>query len=116
MRFSRIPVPVLLATLIGAASVAPVVHVAQGALRGVAERRIEVFRGIPYARPPVGALRWRAPQAAPRWSGVRDAATFGHACLQPPGWKNGVTMSEDCLYLNVWRPSALRDSGRTWIA
>jgi para-nitrobenzyl esterase len=57
--------------------------------------------GIPYAQPPLGALRWRAPQPLPPWSGILDATRYGHRCAQG---ENGPS-SEDCLYLNVWRPS-----------
>jgi para-nitrobenzyl esterase len=79
-----------------------------GKIRGVTETSgspVRVFRGIPYARPPVGDLRWRPPQGAPAWEGVRDCSTFGPSCIQP-GQRiiPGVTgkQSEDCLYLNVW--------------
>jgi len=65
-----------------------------------------VFRGIPYAAPPVGALRWRPPRPAPRWNGVRSARELGHNCMQgqPYGDINpfAAGVSEDCLYLNVW--------------
>jgi len=60
-----------------------------------------VWLGIPYAAPPVGELRFKAPQPAPAWTAPREAFNYGHMCLQVPA-KDG--MSEDCLYLNVWRP------------
>src|SRR5262245_15135590 len=60
----------------------PVVHAPSGALRGKAEGSLHVFRGIPYARPPVGALRWRPPLPLARWAGTRDATEFGPACYQ----------------------------------
>ena len=73
------------------------------------------FKGIPYAAPPVGDLRWRAPQPAKPWEGVRAATTFSANCMQrsagggtfPPygGDRAATTMSEDCLYLNVWTPA-----------
>jgi para-nitrobenzyl esterase len=66
----------------------------------VAASGIISFRGIPYARPPVGALRWRPPQPAKHWRGVRDATKFGPECMQT----DDVPKSEDCLTLNVWRP------------
>jgi para-nitrobenzyl esterase len=81
----------------------PTVTVATGKLRG--SRTPDggaVFKGIPFAQPPVGRLRWRAPLAAKRWSGVRDATAFGPPCVQ--GGALGVHSSEDCLYLNVWTP------------
>lgn len=68
-----------------------------------------VFKGIPYAAPPVGPLRWKAPQPAASWKGVRDARSFGAACPQgaehKEPWAQVGAMSEDCLFLNVWRPA-----------
>ncbi len=65
-----------------------------------------VFKGIPYAAPPVAELRWKPPQPVKPWSGVRQATEFGDACPQPyfPGWKQPKT-SEDCLRLNIWTPA-----------
>ncbi|HVY66211.1 MAG TPA: carboxylesterase family protein [Gammaproteobacteria bacterium] len=71
---------------------------------------IRVFRGIPFAAPPVGALRWQPPQPVPKWRGVRDAGKFGNVCLQPAGqgrlniafMEGSPPAAEDCLYLNVW--------------
>lgn len=83
-----------------------------GRVRGVVENDVVVFRGLPYAAPPVGDLRWREPAPAAHWSGIRDASRFGNACLQPPPYPNarplGAEQSEDCLYLNVWRPRAAK--------
>jgi para-nitrobenzyl esterase len=80
-----------------------------GQIAGTAAPDLLVFRGIPYAAPPVGALRWKAPQAPLRWSGVRAAAAFGAACPQgsehKEAWAQVGAMSEDCLFLNVWRPA-----------
>ncbi|HVO58516.1 MAG TPA: carboxylesterase/lipase family protein [Dongiaceae bacterium] len=90
----------------------PVVHTVAGEVQGVAlPGGVFVFRGVPFAAPPVGALRWREPQPVAAWQGVRDASRFGNACIQPPGLslRNGGdpgTLSEDCLYLNVWTPRA----------
>ena len=67
-----------------------------------------VFKGIPFARPPVGALRWREPQPVAPWAGVRPATAYGAACAQANvGWNSTAASgsSEDCLYLNVWTPS-----------
>jgi len=74
-----------------------------GLVRGQAETETAtcVWRGVPYAAPPVGMLRWKAPQPTPPWSGVRDTTQFGHICMQ----RGGEGMSEDCLYLNIWRPA-----------
>ncbi len=71
---------------------------------------VRTFKGIPFARPPVGDLRWREPQPAQNWSGVRKAGEFGPRCMQRTGpgadyWFRGNGMSEDCLYLNVWTPA-----------
>jgi para-nitrobenzyl esterase len=87
----------------------PVVRLDTGAVRGVREGGVESFRGIPYAAPPVGALRWRPPQPAARWQGVRDAEAYGHDCIQArtPDVNEGTKPSEDCLYLNVWRPAGV---------
>jgi len=71
---------------------------------------VRSFKGIPFAQPPVGDLRWREPQPAKNWSGVRNADRFGPGCMQrlSPNadyWFRGDGMSEDCLYLNVWTPA-----------
>src|SRR5688572_18972708 len=67
---------------------------------------VRVFKGVPFAAPPVGPLRWRPPQPVQSWSGVREASSFGPRCMQGQGTARDV--SEDCLYLNVWTaaPSA----------
>ena len=72
-----------------------------GALAG-SNSDISAYKGIPYAAPPTGELRWRAPQPAPNWQGVRDATRFASICPQRPGQE---PQSEDCLYLNVWSPA-----------
>jgi para-nitrobenzyl esterase len=91
---------------------APVVRIADGALSGISAGKIEVFKAIPYAAAPVGPLRWRPPQPAASWTGVRLATAFGPACLQPTGAANlggdPGPVSEDCLTLNVWAPKGAR--------
>ena len=84
----------------------PVVHTAQGAVRGVHAGAVEQFLGIPYAAPPVGDLRWRPPRPAASWSGVRSAEHHGSPCPQAGG-SLGATPSEneDCLVLDVYRPA-----------
>ena len=81
----------------------PVIAVKGGELRGsLAGSGGAVFKGIPFARPPVGALRWREPAPAKPWTGIRDATAFGSPCVQ--GGAQGIGGSGDCLYLNVWTP------------
>ncbi len=99
-------------------------QLAQGAVKGsndAATQGTYSWKGIPFAQPPVGAQRWKAPAPVATWSGTRDATVFGAACLQNgrlygPGANNrydatiGTTLntpvgSEDCLFLNVWRPA-----------
>ena len=94
-----------------AADALPTVQVATGMLSGIhdAKAGLDEFKGIPYAAPPVGALRWKPPQAAAAWSGVHVADRFGPRCMQRPLYGDMVFrsngMSEDCLYLNVWTPA-----------
>lgn len=78
-----------------------VVAVQGGAIGGRLERGQAVFRGVPFAAPPTGDLRWRSPQPVKAWSGVRQATRFGDWCPQGPRGSNG---SEDCLTLNIWAP------------
>jgi para-nitrobenzyl esterase len=83
----------------GAAEESPTVAITGGKIRGSALSSGAVFKGIPFAAPPLGDLRWREPRAVKPWPGVRDATNFGSRCMQ-----NGGGVSEDCLYLNVWTP------------
>lgn len=88
----------------------PIVTAPAGAVEGQIEGRLRVFKGIPYALPPVGAARWRPPSPMLRWEGTREVTEFGPACPQPkPTLSNIYTrapmpMSEDCLTLNIWTP------------
>ena len=85
------------------------VKIDTGRLKGSVAEGVIAFKGIPYAAPPVGELRWRAPQPAKAWSGVRAASAFGGDCMQLPfpgdAAPLGVTPAEDCLYANVWAPA-----------
>ena len=77
-----------------------------GAVSGVAEDGIAIFKGIPFAAPPMGDLRWKAPAPVTPWSGVKKADAFANACMQAPNSQgNTAPVSEDCLYLNVWTPA-----------
>jgi hypothetical protein len=73
-----------------------------GAVRGSIEGGTLAFKGIPYAKPPVGDLRWRAPQPAEPWTGTRDGSRYGAMCPQILG--KSVEGNEDCLFVNIWRP------------
>jgi para-nitrobenzyl esterase len=79
-----------------------------GLVSGVAGEGVRIYRGIPFAAPPVGPLRWRAPQPVAPWAGVRACTAFGSWCPQPSPLLEKVVgaQSEDCLYLNVWTPAA----------
>ena len=82
-----------------------VVATTAGKIRGTASAGLRQFKGIPYAAPPVGPNRWRAPQPTPKWDGVKAATEFGLPCIQPKVFGDidfGERISEDCLYVNVW--------------
>jgi para-nitrobenzyl esterase len=85
------------------------VKIDTGRLKGETSGSVVAFKGIPYAAPPVGELRWRPPQSVKAWSGVREASGFGADCMQKPfpgdAAPLGVTPAEDCLYVNVWVPA-----------
>jgi para-nitrobenzyl esterase len=87
------------------AQVAPepcVVKIPNGTLRGESSNGVRVFRGVPFAEPPIGSLRFRPPVKKASWTGERDAIRFAAAAMQPDD--PAVSKSEDCLYLNVWAP------------
>ena len=96
------------------------IHVSGGLVSGTAAGGVQTYKGIPYATPPVGNLRWRAPQPVAPWSGTRVADHFSPICVQPDplGGHSFFTRlffnpieprSEDCLYLNVWTTAAAGD-------
>lgn len=103
---------IYVAALLPLSSAADRVKIANGVLQANATPKdgVRSFKGIPFAQPPIGDLRWREPQPAKNWSGVRNADEFGPTCMQRTGpgadyWFRGRGMSEDCLYLNVWTPA-----------
>ena len=83
-------------------------------IRGEVEGNLRTFRGIPFAAPPVGDLRWRPPQPLANWEGARDATEFGTPCVQPPlaGFysRGPIEISENCLFLSTARPLAGKDT------
>jgi para-nitrobenzyl esterase len=87
-----------------------ILRTSDGSVRGAIEDGVASWKGIPFAAPPLGPLRWRAPQPATPWTGVRDAIEYQHDCMQLPFGGDaaplGTTPSEDCLYLNIWRPAS----------
>ena len=98
-----------------AAAAGPIARLDAGTVEGAQAGDLMVFKGIPYAASTAGALRWRAPQPVPAWPGVRPATAFGAACPQPhlsdDPWAQVGPQSEDCLFLNVWRPAKVEKGG-----
>jgi para-nitrobenzyl esterase len=92
----------------GGPAAAPVVTIGDGPVQGHAEGAVSAFLGIPYARPPVGPLRWAPPQKPAPWTSTLDAATYGKRCAQVANTtlQTAASTDEDCLYLNVWTPDA----------
>lgn len=92
------------------ATVAPTAAVQEGRLRGSIDQTsgVQIFRGVPFAAPPLGQLRWAEPRQGPSWYGIRDATKFAPRCMQRPIFSDmqfrSPGISEDCLYLNVWLP------------
>lgn len=89
-----------------------VVTIDGGKIEGTVSRKVLLFKGVPFAAPPIGNRRWRAPQPVTPWTGVRKTTTFGHDCMQAIETNAAVTAasspSEDCLVLNVWRPADIK--------
>lgn len=97
-------------SIVVAAQKNPQAKVEQGTLEGIVlPSGIQNYRGVPFAQPPVGDLRWKAPQAPKKWNGIRKADKFGSNAMQKPVFGDmsfrAPSMSEDCLYLNIWTPA-----------
>ena len=118
-RLARLLAPCLMALC--ASGLAEPVRLDSGLVAGLVEdsaaedSTVRVFRGVPYAAPPVGDLRWKPPQPVAPWQGVRQAVAFSDVCPQGPGLAALTgealpTLSEDCLYLNVWTPATGADA------
>lgn len=105
------PLAVGLAFTLGSTAHGQSVATVAGSLQGVTQGDVTSFKGIPFAAPPVGENRWRAPQPMAPWDGVRSAAAFGPDCAQVASAfgasGNPAGTSEDCLYLNIWRPAGV---------
>lgn len=88
------------------------VGIDSGRVRGATSNGVAAWKGIPFAAPPIGPLRWRAPQPAPRWTGLREATAYGNDCMQLPFPSDaaplGTPPAENCLYANVWAPANAR--------
>jgi para-nitrobenzyl esterase len=106
----------LAAPAMAARSSAPLAVIDTGKLAGAVESGVASWKGIPFAAPPVGALRWRAPQPAASWTDVRQATEYGNDCMQLPFPSDaaplGTAPAEDCLYVNVWRPAKAHAKAR----
>ena len=109
-------ISLLAAAVLAVQSPAPTVQSAAGTVRGTSDAGINIFKGIPFAEPPVGPLRWKPPVPKSKWQGVREATEFGPACWQPVSKLNNIyagetfPMSEDCLSLNIWAPAKARNA------
>jgi para-nitrobenzyl esterase len=99
---------VILAPTVIAAAQAPNARTESGPISGIAEGGLNIFKGVPFAAPPIGSLRWRPPVAVAPWKQTRKAVAFAPACMQQGVSMPGETppqISEDCLYLNIWTPA-----------
>ncbi len=97
-------------------SIDKILEIDAGTIEGAVSGDVLSFKGIPYAAPPVGALRWRAPQPVTPWRGIRAATAYGRDCMQKPipgdAAASGGEFGEDCLFVNVWRPTATKPAAR----
>ncbi|QSX32236.1 carboxylesterase family protein [Shewanella avicenniae] len=90
------------------AATGPIVQTQSGRIEGLRQGNVDSFLGIPYARPPVGELRWQRPLSAKPWRGVKKTTEFGPSCMQAPMEGFIREFSEDCLTMNIWRPNNAR--------
>src|SRR5438270_8813353 len=110
MKRLTIAAVILCASTAASAAITEPVKLETGIVSGAAgsDASVRVFKGIPFAAPPVGPLRWKAPQPPAKWDGVKQAAAFGPRCMQAGGGGGRAgappppPTSEDCLYINVW--------------
>jgi len=114
---TRIAAIIALAAITAPAVASDRTRVTEGMLRGATMSAVTTFKNIPFAAPPVGGLRWRPPQPAKSWAGVRDATRYGPMCMQMHEGHGGENeheghghgnVSEDCLQLNVWTPASFK--------
>lgn len=114
MRRFRLTAIALLAALAsgGALAVGPSVKTASGPVAGVSENGADKFLGVPFAAPPIGALRWKPPQAPASWSEPRDASKHAMRCSAPSAGDGPRIVNEDCLYLDVYRPAGVASDAR----
>jgi para-nitrobenzyl esterase len=103
--FAAVVASLALLPVISSAADGPV-KVEGGLVQGVAGGGLVVYKGIPFAAPPIGDLRWKAPEPVVAWPGILQADKYGPACVQSMGGPPPSGMGEDCLYLNVWTPAA----------
>ena len=86
-----------------------IVQIDAGKIQGATTQDVIAFKGIPFAKPPVGDLRWKAPQPVSSWDGIKQTTEYGHDCMQLPFPSDaaplGTVPAEDCLVLNVWKPA-----------
>lgn len=107
---TTIAIATMVISAVSWAATGPRVQLQSGRIEGLQHNGVDVFLGIPYARAPVGDLRWQRPLSATPWNGTRPAKQFGPHCMQAPFKKDSVAQakveySEDCLTLNIWRPT-----------
>jgi len=124
MNCSRLVLVLTLFAVSTAWGISNQVQVTGGAISGGTDNGTQVFKGVPFAAPPTGDLRWKPPHPVEAWSGTKVCTEFGPACPQPAYAENsfykspGITTSENCLYLNVWTDADTKDEKRpvmVWI-